>query len=298
MEKRIQNSVPLAQFTTFHIGGSAEMFIQSDTEEELIEAVSYAHHQGIPFFLLGGGSNLVVADEGVKGLVIRNQAKDRIKIDVEKGLVSFSSGISLSQVVKISLQNGLTGMEPFTGIPGTLGGAIYGNAGAYGRCIADILIDAEILTFDGRVCYVKNSFFEFSYRDSVVKRSPFLVLNSTLKLGKGEPEKILAQMNDILAQRKSKHPPIEIGSAGSFFKNLAPKPGETRRQAAGEILEKAGAKSMAVGGASVYSKHANFIVNYGKATAEDVRRLAIQMKEKVQQVFGIDLHEEVLYIGN
>lgn len=297
MQDRIKKQVPLGPFTTFHIGGNAELFVQVDTEEEFIVAVEAAHREKMPFFLLGGGSNLVISDQGVPGLVMRNQARDRVQIDAKRGLVTLSSGMPLAEVVDIALRNGLSGMEPFTGIPGTFGGAIYGNAGAYGQCVADILVGADILTQDGRICRVNNSFFEFAYRTSALKKVPFYVVNATLKLAPGVTEDIKTKMKEIMVQRNTKHPPMKIGSAGSYFKNLDPLPGDTRRRAAGEILEKAGAKSMMVGGASVYEKHANFIVNYGKATAEDVKQLAHLMKTKVLEMFGVELHEEVIYLG-
>jgi UDP-N-acetylmuramate dehydrogenase len=298
VKNRVQSTIPLAPFTTFHLGGPAEFFFQAETEEELVLAVEMAHREGRPFFLLGGGSNLVIADQGMSGLVIRNNARDRLRIDPDKGILQASSGLPLATVVEAACQAGLTGMEPFTGIPGSLGGAIYGNAGAYGKCIADLLIDSELLAHDGRLIQAKNAFFEFQYRTSALKTTPFVVLNATFKLARGTPEQIRIQMNDILTQRHSKHPPMHVGSAGSFFKNLDPNPGETRRRPAGEVLEKAGAKQMTVGGASVYAKHANFIVNYGEATAGDVKALAARMKESVMSMFGIELHEEVLYLGH
>jgi len=298
IKTRVKPFVPLSPMTTFHIGGPAEMFVEVETEDELAKAVVFAHQEKIPFLLLGGGSNLVVSDRGVSGLVIRNKASDRKLVDPEKGFMTFSSGIPLWDLVETAQKNGLTGLESFAGIPGTLGGAIYGNAGAYGKSIGDVLVGAEIMTFDGRICQMNNNFFDFSYRSSILKKAPFLVLNATFKLAKGDPQEIKAQMDDILAQRKAKHPPEEVGSAGSFFKNLDPKPGEKRRQAAGELLDQAGAKSLSVGGASVYPKHANFIVNYGKATADDVKSLAALMKQKVIEKFGITLHEEVIYWGN
>ncbi|HNW36555.1 MAG TPA: UDP-N-acetylmuramate dehydrogenase, partial [Candidatus Ozemobacteraceae bacterium] len=231
-------------------------------------------------------------------LVIRNRACEGHFVDATSGMLTVSSGHSLWDIVQLAQRSGLTGLETMSGIPGSIGGALYGNAGAYGKCIGDLLVAADILDpASGDILHVDSSFFEFAYRTSGLKRKPGVILRATFRLSQGDPAAILAQMNDILAQRHSKHPPIEVGCAGSFFKNLDPNPGDVRRRAAGEVLEKAGAKEMAVGGASVYTKHANFIVNYGKATAADVRNLARQLKQKVQEMFGIELHEEVLYVG-
>lgn len=298
LEQRIQAGVPLAPFTTFRIGGPAQFFIEAANESELAAAVRIALTKRIPFFLIGGGSNLVISDHGIDGLVIRNRAREGHFVDAAAGLLTVSSGHKLWDIVQLAQRSGLTGLETMSGIPGSIGGALYGNAGAYGKCIGDLLVAAEVLDpANGEILHVDSSYFEFGYRTSALKRKPGIILRATFRLSQGDPKTILAQMNDILAQRHSKHPPIEIGCAGSFFRNLDPNPGEMRRRAAGEVLEKAGAKEMAVGGASVYEKHANFIVNHGKATAEDVRNLAALLKQKVQDMFGIELHEEVLYVG-
>lgn len=298
LERRLQRDVPLAPFTTFHIGGPAQLFLEANSEAELVAAVRLALSKRIPFFLLGGGSNLVISDQGIEGLVIRNRAREGHIVDAAAGLLTASSGHHLWDVVQLAQRSGLTGFETLAGIPGSIGGALYGNAGAYGKCIGDLLVAADVLDpSSGDIQRVDASFFEFGYRTSGLKRKPGIVLRATFRLSQGDPKSILAQMEDILSQRHSKHPPSEVGCAGSFFKNLDPNPGEARRRAAGEVLEKAGAKEMAVGGASVYAKHANFIVNYGKATAADVRNLALLLKSKVQEMFGIELHEEVLYVG-
>lgn len=299
LKKRIRPGVPLREFTTFRIGGKAELLLEVHTEAELAEAVALAQAEGMPWFLLGGGSNLVVSDRGMSGLVIRNLTADSEVVDAERLSIRISSGRRLGALVELAAGHGLTGLEPMTGIPGTVGGAIYGNAGAYGRSIADLLVAATLLDpATGRTFEVAPEFFRFAYRTSRLKTDPHIILNATFRLARGETAAIRAQMEEILTQRHAKHPPVGIGSAGSFFKNLPPAPGETRRRPAGEVLEKAGAKQMAVGGASVFHKHANFIVNYGEASAADVRALAAQLKEKVQALFGIGLEEEVLYIGS
>lgn len=293
----LQKNVPLRDYVTFKIGGPAELFFEAKSREELIAAVNYARSQNIPYFVLGGGSNLVVSDEGVDGLVIHNVCRDFCVIDHKKKIINIASGFNLSELIKLAYLNSLAGVEPFTGIPGTIGGAIYGNAGAYGKSISDVLIDAEVLFPDGSIKTVDNSFFNFDYRTSRLKTEPLIVLSARFQLNPGNRENIHQTMAEIIKQRKSKHPDPSIGCAGSFFKNLPPLPGESRRRPAGALLEQAGAKTMSYGGASVYEKHANFIINKGNASSKDVKMLAQLLKEKVRNNFGIELSEEVLYIG-
>ncbi len=293
----LKRNVPLKSLVTFKLGGPAEYFYEASSTESLIAAVTLARQEGMPWFLLGGGSNLVVADEGIEGLVVHNLTADLKRLDHESRQVTLSSGLELEFLVDLAHQLGLSGVESFAGIPGSIGGAIYGNAGAYGRCVADILIDAQILFPDGSVQTVPNSFFQFDYRCSRLKKEPYIILSARFQLEPGNRDEIKAKMNDIIEQRHSKHPPYEIGCAGSFFKNLQPLPGEERRRAAGSVLEQAGAKKMSYGGAKVFEKHANFIINEGKATASDVKHLADMLKQKVLKDFGIELSEEVLYVG-
>ena len=297
VKQQIRQNVPLAPFTTFYLGGPAESFIEVRSESELVDAIGFARHEGMPWFLLGGGSNLVVSDKGLAGLTILNRSAAPDRVDPERGTITLSSGRPLAYAVGLAWRHGLSGFEPFTGIPGTVGGAIFGNAGAYGRCIADLLVEAQVLTPEGRIITAAPGLFGFGYRHSQLKHNGHIVLNATFRATPGDREAIRTAMKEIAGQRHSKHPPREVGSAGSFFKNLDPLPGESRRRAAGEVLEKAGAKLLTVGGASVYARHANFIVNYGKATAEDVKALAGLLKEKVLAAFGIELHEEVIYLG-
>ncbi|GAB4276378.1 MAG: UDP-N-acetylmuramate dehydrogenase [Candidatus Rifleibacteriota bacterium] len=293
----IRRNVPLRDYVTFKLGGPAELFFEAGDRESFVQAIEYARSKKIPCFILGGGSNLVVSDEGMEGLVVRNSCRDFNLVNVENRQISISSGFDLGELVKQALDNGFSGLEYFTGIPGSIGGAIYGNAGAYGRCIGDVLIDAEILFPDGTIHVVPNSFFKFDYRTSILKTSPYIVLSARFQLENGNPAEIKEKMEEIIQQRKSKHPDKSVGCAGSFFKNLPPLPGENRRQPAGAVLEKVGAKSMSYGGAAVFHKHANFIINEGNATSEDVKHLAAMLKDKVFRDFGIELSEEVMYVG-
>ena len=293
----IKKNVLLKDFVTFKLGGPAEFFYEARSEQDLIDAINYARQNKINYFLLGGGSNLVVSDEGIDGLVILNTSQDKALIDVKQNTIKMSSGFKLKALVDEAYKNSFTGLEYLTGIPGSIGGAVYGNAGAYGKSIGDILVSADVIFPDGSIQTVPNSFFNFSYRNSRLKQENYPILSVTVSTSHGNRNEIRAKMDDIIKQREQKHPPIEVGCAGSFFKNLPPLPGNNRRRAAGSVLERAGAKSMKYGGASVFQKHANFIINNGNATAKDIKILAQKLKEKVYHDFGIELSEEVRFVG-
>lgn len=293
----LKRNVPLKNLVTFKLGGPAEYFYEAGSTDALTAAIELARQAGMPWFLLGGGSNLVIADDGIDGLVVHNKATDVKHVDHESRQVSLSSGLELEFLVELAHQLGMSGVESFAGIPGSIGGAIYGNAGAYGRSMADVLVDAQLLFPDGSIQTVPNSFFQFDYRSSRLKKEPYVILSAKFQLDPGNRDEIKAKMDDIVEQRHSKHPPYEIGCAGSFFRNLPPLPGEERRRAAGGVLEQAGAKNMSFGGAKVFANHANFIINEGSATARDVKHLADMLKQKVLKDFGIELCEEVLYVG-
>lgn len=293
----IHKNVPIKHLVTFNIGGNADYFYSADSTESLCDAVEYAKKNNWPVFILGGGSNLVVSDKGIEGIVIHNQCEDVCQVDREKHQLRLSSGFALSKLVELALHEGFAGAESFAGIPGSIGGAICGNAGAYGRSISDILVNCDILSEDGKIQTVDKSFLQFEYRMSRIKIEPMIVLSAVFQLEPGNKAEIQSKIDEIIEQRHSKHPAKGVGCAGSFFKNLPPAPGESRRQAAGMFLDKVGAKQMHVGGAAVFEKHANFIINKGNATAEDVKSLAKLLKDKVKKELGITLEEEVRYIG-
>lgn len=293
----IHQNVPIKHLVTFHLGGNADYFYTADSIESLCGAIDYAKNNKIPFFILGGGSNLVVSDKGIEGLVIHNQCEDICEIDKEKKQIKLASGFSLSELVNLAKNESMAGAESFAGIPGSIGGAICGNAGAYGKSISDILLTCDIYTPEGEIQTVDKSYLQFEYRMSRIKKEPIVVLSAVFQLSDGNKEDIQNKIDEIISQRKEKHPDKGIGCAGSFFKNLPPKEGETRRQAAGMFLDKVGAKEISVGGASVFEKHANFIINKGTATASDVKKLAQILKDKVKKELNITLEEEVRYIG-
>lgn len=248
----------------------------------------------LPYVVIGLGTNILVSDEGFRGLLIRNYSPQ--KVHVEGTQMWAPSVVSLSRVVEAACLNGLTGMEFATGIPGTMGGAIYINAGAFGASISDRITWVKVITPSGKTRKVRSDKFGFGYRESRLKYTGEIALGAWLELKHGNEARIRKQMDEILALRASKHPPYGSKNAGSYFKNVDPeKPGE-RRQAAGMFLEKAGAKRLRKGRASVYHGHANFIINEGRAKARDVLELAEILKKRVYEKFGIRLKEEVRYL--
>jgi len=298
---RLKEDIPLAKFTTFNIGGRAKYLFEGSNKREIIEAVSIAKQEGLPFFILGGGSNLLVDDKGYPGLVIKIQ-NSGLKIQKEnlKFKVVAEAGTFLSLLISRAAENSFAGLEWAIGIPGTLGGAIYGNAGAFGKSMKDIVKEVEV--FDARDLQVKTYSLEdcrFDYRESIFKKDKnLIILSAVLELEKGEKKEIENKMKRYLSERKKKQP-IGLASAGSVFKNpsSAQTSGTERELSAGELIERCGLKGRSIGGAKISEKHANFIINFGGARFSDVRRLIDLVKKKVRLKFGIELEEELQYLG-
>lgn len=294
-KRAVKKGVFLSGYTTFKIGGPADYFIRINSIKKMQEAVLFALQQNIPFFLLGGGSNLLVDDKGIRGLVIKNVIRG-IRRD---GLTIYvKSGEKLSNVIDFACKEGLSGLEFAAGIPGTLGGAVYGNAGAYGRSMKDVLLSAKVINrADGVLRQVDNKFFAFKYRWSALKESGDIIVEAALKMeSETSPEIIRQKVDEIISERQKKHPHKDLGCAGSYFKNIDPPSPEQWRIPAGKLLEETGAKGLQEGCALVYPGHANFLVNPGNACCSDVLKLAEILKEKVKNQFGIDLEEEVIYV--
>ncbi len=295
---KIKENILLAKYTTFKIGGGAKYFLVAKTKEDLIEGVKFARQKHLPFFVLGGGSNLLVSDEGFEGLIIKLHSLDQPKIHISpllrsSGLISLKveAGIQLKKVVEFCVKNGLTGLEWAAGIPGTVGGAIYGNAAAFGKSMADIVEKIEV--FDASESRIKNYGViecKFGYKESIFKKNKnLIILSCIISLKKGNKKEIKEKIKYFLDYRE-RHHPLNLPSAGSVFKNP---PGIS----AGELIEKCGLKGKRIGDAQVSQKHANFIVNLGKARAEDILKLINLIKEEVKKKFGIVLEEEIQYLG-
>lgn len=296
---------PLRLHTTFRIGGPADFYHAARTADQLVGALREAEAAGVPVFLLGGGSNLLASDAGFRGLVVRN-AIDAVEFD---GTVAHvGCGADFLDFIYQCRDRNLAGLEFAAGIPGTVGGAIYGNAGCYGEDIGSFVIECTHAMPDGaRVETRPRAWYEFAYRDSRLKREPRVLLDTLIQLRPGNRDDIQRVIDEKLEVRRVKHPQWRIEpTAGSYFKNLPPDwqmPGAThspgtRRVPAGQLLDACGCRGLRVGDAVVFAKHANIIVNAGHATAQDVLVLAEQMKARVLEKFGVRLEEEVMFLGD
>lgn len=291
----VEEGVRLSEKTTLRIGGPATCCITAHRSEDLAAAVQTCREEGIPWFLLGGGSNVLFSDRGFEGVVIVAK-QDGVAIAPGNRLEA-ASGLELMDLVRLAEARGLSGFESLAGIPGSVGGAIVGNAGAYGRNIAELLESVELITEEGEVAWVPPDSLEFDYRESRLKRSSEVVLSARFRLAEGDRDSISSIIRETLATRAEKHPPHDAATAGSFFKNLPPETPGGRRIAAGLILDRAGAKGMRVGDAYVFEKHANIVVNRGHARAADVLELTRAMKQLAFDHAGVILEEEVRRIG-
>ncbi|HTR96742.1 MAG TPA: UDP-N-acetylmuramate dehydrogenase [Candidatus Acidoferrales bacterium] len=294
----------LRQHTSFRIGGPAQYFVAPRTPDALVASLRAAHELGLPVHLIGGGSNLLVSDDGLPGLVVRN-ACDQVEFDGDA--VRVGCGADYLDFIGRCRDRGLAGLAYAAGIPGSVGGAVFGNAGCYGQDIGSRVIECDVVSLDGaRVETLPASWFQFAYRDSRLKREPRVLLTCLMQLEPGDPVAIQREIDEKLAIRREKHPQWRIEpTAGSYFKNLPPgiqvpglphSPG-TRRIAAGALLDACDCRGLRVGDAVVFAKHANIIVNAGQATAADVLALAERMKARVRDRFGVELEEEVMYLG-
>lgn len=290
--KPCQQAVPLHEHSNFRIGGPADYFFEALSLEEIIRAVCFAVNCGLPYCVIGGGYNLLFDDKGFRGLIIKNRAQG-LKLG-SRMTVEAASGTPLQDLVRYSAENGLAGLEFLAGIPGTVGGAVFGNAGAFGQEIGDILQNAWIFDEDHGKKKIERGDLAFSYRQSRLKRTHEVLLRASFSVKGGDPQEIKKGIAAYLKQREMKHPPAGVACAGSYFKNPVLR-GSIKTPAA-SLLEKIGAKSLRIGGAAVHPAHANFLVNLGEASTEDVISLAAELKRRVKKKFQIDLEEEVIFL--
>jgi UDP-N-acetylmuramate dehydrogenase len=300
----LREQEPLKHHTSFRIGGPADWFVAARTPEQLVAALRVAHELALPCFLLGGGSNLLVSDEGFRGLVVRNAIDDVV---FDGTFARVGCGADYLTFIQRTPREGLAGFAYAAGIPGSVGGAIYGNAGCYGHDIGARVVECTVCSLDGtRVETRPAAWFEFGYRDSRLKREPLALLSCVLRLERGDAAAITAEIDEKLEIRRTKHPQWRIEpTAGSYFKNLPPgfqapglphSPG-THRVPAGALLDLCECRGLRVGDAAVFAKHANILVNAGHATATDMLTLAEVMKARVRRRFGVELEEEVMFLG-
>ncbi len=291
---RLEFDRPLAPLTTFKTGGPARFFYEAMTVEQLTAAVATAHRLGVDFLVIGGGSNLLISDEGYDGLVIRVSVRRLEFVDPDH--IVCGAGEELSDLVAFALEHSLTGLEFATGIWGTVGGALYGNAGAYGGQMGGLVDEVTVLDRAGTLQVVDQETCRFQYRDSRFKTSGEIIVESRLSLKKGDKAAIRSKVDEIAAVRNAKFP-AEGRCAGCVFKNIPDSREKHGKLPAGRLLEQIGAKGMSVGGARVYDEHANIILSSENATSADIKQLADQLKEDVRQKFGIILEEEIILVG-
>ena len=284
----IRHDFPLSRVTSFHIGGNADLAVYPADAEAFAYALDAVVQAGVPYTVIGNGSNTLVRDSGFRGVVFVTTDMRRVTIDGTR--LTGGCGVLLGSVGTNASRAGLAGAEFANGIPGTLGGAVYMNAGAYGGQLADIVCETVCYDLDAKqVLHLDNAAQHFGYRHSVFMEKNYIILSATLQLTKDEPDAIRARMNDYLARRREKLP-LEYPSAGSVFKR-------PEGHFAGKLIEDAGLKGLRVGGAEVSPKHAGFIVNVGGATARDVLELIERIREKVYAMSGVTLECEIRTIG-
>ena len=280
---------PLCNHTTFRVGGKADAFLSARNEEQLKRAVLLCKEYEVPFLILGNGSNLLVSDDGYRGMVLLI-GKDMSDIRVEGNRITAMAGATLSSVAQMAAKNSLGGMEFASGIPGTIGGAIVMNAGAYDGEMKMVVESVKVLSQTGDIYQMSNEELDFAYRNSRVKKEGLIVLSVTLLLGPKNQEEIYAKMNDFAARRREKQP-LEYPSAGSTFKR-------PEGMFAGKLIMDAGLRGYSVGDAQVSEKHCGFVIKKGNATAKEISRLILDVQEKVKESFGVTLEPEVIFIGD
>ena len=290
--KTLQTDISLFEFSHFNIGGPADYFFEATSSSELSDAIRLARDFQIPFYLIGGGYNTLFADEGYRGLIIKNSVSritKRLSFEIDA-----DSGTPLKKLLDFCTEHSFGGLEFMAGIPGTVGGAVFGNAGAFDQNIGATLTRAVIMDSSSKKVTVDNAYLKFSYRHSGLKDLHDIVLKASFSVMESKKEEIIKKIQDIQEKRKSNHPPWDIACAGSYFKN--PVLPDGNKIPAAKLLDHVGAKGLQVGGASVYEHHANFIINMGHASARHVRDLASELKRRVQEEYGIILEEEVIYL--
>lgn len=291
--KALKQSIPLKDHSNFRIGGMADYFFEASSTFEFVNAVRLARECSLSYYVIGGGYNILFDDDGFRGLIIKNAVKG-LRRERQKEEVEVLSGTPLKDLVRFSVEDSLSGFEFLAGIPGTVGGAVFGNAGAFGENIGRFLKKALLLNEKGEEVRVKREYFSFNYRHSFLKQKHDLLLKAIFVLQEGERKKIKEGIEENLKKREKKHPPEDTACAGSYFKN--PVFPDGKKVTAAYLLEQVGAKGLVIGGAAVLPSHSNFIVNLEKATSRDVLSLASELKRRVKEKYGIGLEEEVIFL--
>ena len=277
---------PLQKYTTWKVGGPADLVYQPEDLAECAEVLQLARQYQVPVTILGVGSNVLIADQGLRGLVILTQGFQ--KITWQQHQVTVGSGVLLSHLSRLAAEKGLTGLEFAAGIPGSLGGAVVTNAGAYGCSLDQVIVSVQSLNMEGKTKEYRKEELALKYRDSIFKREKELIVEIRLALQIGNISEIKQRMRQYLHLRREKQP-LELPNAGSVFKNTG--------QGAGRLIEGVGAKGWRVGDAQISEKHANFIVNLGEAKASEIKTLIREVQKAVKQKYGVELETEVVFLG-
>lgn len=285
---RVMEAEPMKAHTTFRVGGPADYFVVPKSAEEVADVIRLCKAHDVPYFVEGNGSNLLVGDKGIRGVVLQI-FKSMSNICVEGEQITAQAGASLAQIANAALAESLAGFEFAAGIPGTLGGAVVMNAGAYGGEMKDVLVSVKVLTEEGKVLELAAEELELGYRTSIIPKKNYIVLEARILLKKGKQEEIKAYMDELRKKRVEKQP-LEYPSAGSTFKR-------PEGYFAGKLIQDAGLKGFTVGGAQVSEKHSGFVINKGNATAADIVSLMEQVTELVKKDSGVTLEPEVKRVG-
>ena len=280
---------PMCKHTTFRVGGEAQCFVRISSPEQLARLISYFRIVELPYFILGNGSNLLVSDKGYEGVILQIGSKMN-HITVEDDHITAGAGALLANVSKQAMESGLTGLEFASGIPGTIGGGIVMNAGAYGGEMKQVVELVRVMSEQGEVMELNCATMEFGYRTSAIKNRHFIVLECVLALKHGSRDVISAKMEELSLKRKEKQP-LEFASAGSTFKR-------PEGYYAGKLIMDAGMRGYRIGGAQVSDKHCGFVINTGKATAADIREVIEEVQERVKERFHVSLEPEVVFLGD
>ncbi len=288
-EEKVLIEEPMSRHTTFRIGGPADYFLIPETVEEIREILKICREENLPYFILGNGSNLLVSDKGYRGVILQLY-RNMCGITVEDTCIRAESGALLSSIAQAAKNASLTGFEFAGGIPGTLGGAVVMNAGAYGGEMKDVLSEVTVLDKNGKILTLSSGELQMGYRTSIVKSAEYLVLGARISLKEDDREQIRARMKELTEQRTTKQP-LEYPSAGSTFKR-------PEGYFAGKLIMDCGLRGYRVGGAQVSEKHCGFVINAGDATAEDVRTLMKNVSHMVYEKFGVVLEPEVKFLGD
>jgi UDP-N-acetylmuramate dehydrogenase len=296
-DARVERNVPLAPLTTFKVGGPAEWLVHVRSGDEIRAALDIARDSGLPVTVLGGGSNVLIADTGVRGVVIRVHGGEVTHVDTSR--IRADAGVTINGLVRWTISHGVAGLEAWAGTPGTVGGAIHGNAHFRGRLISELIERVTLVSPTGQLVDVPVAEMEFGYDYSRLHRTREIVVDATFRVSEGEPAVLRAIARESLAFRKRTQP-LESSSAGCIFQNPDPARDSVPDgipPSAGALVDRAGLKNAATGQARVSTTHANFIVNDGGARALDVRDLIERCKRDVQSRFGVALREEIVFLG-